>query len=161
MLDPDGGLLRGTLDVLILKALTWGPRHGYAVAEWVKTITEGELLVEEGPRRQAGVRHHSDDAATLQLRLDPLKKRASDATPGATGVSEKKVEVAVVVIGGKASYARAGLDNDGVKRRQSLLPACKISFHRRPGLDLFARIVSGRELVDGSGIGLDNFPQVG
>jgi len=49
MLNPDGGLLRGTLDVLILKALSWGPRHGYAVAEWVQAITEGELLVEEGP----------------------------------------------------------------------------------------------------------------
>ena len=49
MLGPDGGLLRGTLDVLILKALSWGPRHGYAVAEWVKTVTDEELLVEEGP----------------------------------------------------------------------------------------------------------------
>ena len=49
MLDPDGGLLRGTLDVLILKALVWGPRHGYAVADWVKSVTDGELLVEEGP----------------------------------------------------------------------------------------------------------------
>ena len=49
MLDPDGGLLRGTLDVLILKALTWGPRHGYAVAEWIQVTTDGELLVEEGP----------------------------------------------------------------------------------------------------------------
>ena len=49
MLDSEGGLLRGTLDLLILKALIWGPRHGYAVAEWVKTVTEGELLVEEGP----------------------------------------------------------------------------------------------------------------
>ncbi len=29
MLNPDGGLVRGTLDVLILKALSWGPRHGY------------------------------------------------------------------------------------------------------------------------------------
>lgn len=49
MLDPDGGLLRGTLDLLILKALSWGPRHGYAVAEWVRAITDGQLLVEEGP----------------------------------------------------------------------------------------------------------------
>lgn len=49
MLDSEGGLLRGTLDLLVLKALIWGPRHGYAVAEWVKTVTEGELLVEEGP----------------------------------------------------------------------------------------------------------------
>ena len=49
MLDRDGGLLRGTLDVLILKAVTWGPRHGYAIAEWIKTITDGDVLVEEGP----------------------------------------------------------------------------------------------------------------
>ena len=49
MLTPDGGLLRGTLDLLILKALTWGPRHGYAIAEWVRAVSGGELLVEEGP----------------------------------------------------------------------------------------------------------------
>jgi PadR family transcriptional regulator PadR len=49
MLDSDGGLLRGTLDLLVLKAVSWGPRHGYAVAEWIHSITDGELLVEEGP----------------------------------------------------------------------------------------------------------------
>jgi len=49
MLDRDGGLLRGTLDLLILKALSWGPRHGYAVAEWIHDVTKGDLLVEEGP----------------------------------------------------------------------------------------------------------------
>ena len=49
MLDPEGGLLRGTLDVLVLKSLSWGPRHGYAVAEWIRTISDSELLVEEGP----------------------------------------------------------------------------------------------------------------
>lgn len=49
MLDREGGLLRGTLDVLILKALSWGPLHGYAIAEWVHGATDGQLLVEEGP----------------------------------------------------------------------------------------------------------------
>ena len=49
MLHPDGGLLHGTLDVLILKAVSWGPRHGYAIAEWVRMVSDGELLVEEGP----------------------------------------------------------------------------------------------------------------
>ena len=49
MLDPEGGLVRGTLDVLILKAVSWGPRHGYAVAEWIRQVTDEELLVEEGP----------------------------------------------------------------------------------------------------------------
>ena len=43
MLDRDGGLVRGTLDLLILKALTWGPRHGYAIAEWVRAITGGDI----------------------------------------------------------------------------------------------------------------------
>lgn len=41
-------LLRGTLDVLVLKALIWGPRHGYAVARWIRETTEGELEVDEG-----------------------------------------------------------------------------------------------------------------
>ena len=49
MLNPDGGLVRGTLDVLILKALSWGPRHGYEVAEWIRAVSDAELLVEEGP----------------------------------------------------------------------------------------------------------------
>jgi transcriptional regulator len=48
-MDTEGGLLRGTLDVLVLKALTWGPRHGYAIAEWIKAISDSDLLVEEGP----------------------------------------------------------------------------------------------------------------
>lgn len=49
MMDPDGGLLRGTLDLLILKAVSWGPRHGYAIAEWVRMVTDDTLFVEEGP----------------------------------------------------------------------------------------------------------------
>src|SRR5258705_11408416 len=49
VLEQDGGLVKGTLDVLILKAVSWGPRHGYAVAEWINLVTEAALLVEEGP----------------------------------------------------------------------------------------------------------------
>ncbi len=41
-------LLRGTLDLLVLKALSLGPRHGYAISQWVKDVTEETLLVEEG-----------------------------------------------------------------------------------------------------------------
>jgi len=48
MNDLDINLMRGTLDLLILKALTWGPRHGYAVAEWIGQATEATLLVGEG-----------------------------------------------------------------------------------------------------------------
>jgi DNA-binding PadR family transcriptional regulator len=41
-------LLQGTLDLLILKTLSWGPRHGYAVASWIRETTNQRLQIEEG-----------------------------------------------------------------------------------------------------------------
>ncbi len=38
----------GTLDVLILKALSWGPMHGYAVGRWIRHTTDQALTVQEG-----------------------------------------------------------------------------------------------------------------
>ncbi len=43
----DLDLLQGTLDVLVLKTLSWGPRHGYAVARWIKDTSEGTIQVED------------------------------------------------------------------------------------------------------------------
>jgi PadR family transcriptional regulator, regulatory protein PadR len=40
-------LLQGTLDVLVLKTLSWGPRHGYAVARWIHTMSDEALQVED------------------------------------------------------------------------------------------------------------------
>ncbi len=48
MANAEIDLLRSSLDLLILKALTWGPRHGYAVAEWIEYATDDALSVEEG-----------------------------------------------------------------------------------------------------------------
>ena len=48
MADAEIDLLRSSLDLLILKALSWGPRHGYAVAEWIEYATGDALSVEEG-----------------------------------------------------------------------------------------------------------------
>ena len=41
-------LLKGTLDVLVLKTLSWGPMHGFAIARWLQQTTENVLTVEEG-----------------------------------------------------------------------------------------------------------------
>ena len=41
-------LLQGTLDGLILKALSWGPLHGYAAARWIKAASEDVFQIEEG-----------------------------------------------------------------------------------------------------------------
>ena len=45
---PDLGLLQGTLDVMILKALSWGPMHGFAVAKWVRSTTDDVLQIDDG-----------------------------------------------------------------------------------------------------------------
>src|SRR5258706_6701010 len=44
----DLDLLRGTLDMLVLKALIWGPRHGYAVTAWIRETTDEALTIEDG-----------------------------------------------------------------------------------------------------------------
>ena len=46
--SPDLGLLQGTLDVMILKALSWGPMHGFAVAKWVRATTDEVLQIDDG-----------------------------------------------------------------------------------------------------------------
>ena len=48
MPDRSLDLLQGTLDVLVLKTLTWGPMHGYAVAGAIRERTDDVILVEEG-----------------------------------------------------------------------------------------------------------------
>lgn len=48
MADTSLALLKGTLDVLILKALNGGPLHGYAVSRWIRQVTDDALEVQEG-----------------------------------------------------------------------------------------------------------------
>ena len=45
--SPDLGLLQGTLDVMILKALSWGPMHGFGVAKWVRFTTDDVLQIDD------------------------------------------------------------------------------------------------------------------
>lgn len=52
MADPTN-LLQGTLDVLVLRALVWGPMHGYAVSHWIRDRTDGALSVDYAPLYKA------------------------------------------------------------------------------------------------------------
>lgn len=44
----EGTLVQGTLDMLILKTLSRGPRHGYGISQWIQQISDEVLRVEEG-----------------------------------------------------------------------------------------------------------------
>lgn len=41
-------LFTGSLDLIILKSLSWGPMHGYAIGQWIRTSTREGLTVKEG-----------------------------------------------------------------------------------------------------------------
>ena len=46
-------LLQGTLDVLILKTLSWEAMHGYAISRWIRQRTDNVLTVEDAALYQA------------------------------------------------------------------------------------------------------------
>jgi len=48
MPESDLRLVQGTLDVLILKALTFGRQHGFAVAQWIRQTSDDALKIEDG-----------------------------------------------------------------------------------------------------------------
>jgi transcriptional regulator len=45
---PTRDRLHGTLDALILRTLSWGPRHGYAISRWLSETSGDAIQVEEG-----------------------------------------------------------------------------------------------------------------
>ena len=53
MADPTLELLKGTLDVLVLKALSWGPEHGYGVSRLIRQRTDDVLAIEDAALYQA------------------------------------------------------------------------------------------------------------
>ena len=48
MASADFDLLRGTLDLLVLRAVSGGPQHGFGVTQWIRQATRDELRIEDG-----------------------------------------------------------------------------------------------------------------
>jgi transcriptional regulator len=69
-------MLQGTLDVLILQTLSWGPRHGYAVARWLEETTDDAIAIEEGSLYPALYRMEKKDWIKANWGLSELGRRA-------------------------------------------------------------------------------------
>jgi PadR family transcriptional regulator len=69
-------LLQGTLDLLVLKTLSWGPAHGYAVARWIQQLTGDILQVGEGSLYPALHRLEERDCITSEWRMSEHNRRA-------------------------------------------------------------------------------------
>jgi len=74
--DRDIDLIQGTLNVLVLKTLSWGPMNGYAIAQWVRQTTLGEIDVEEGALYPALHRMEHREWITAEWGLSENNRRA-------------------------------------------------------------------------------------
>jgi transcriptional regulator len=86
-------LLQGTLGVLILKALTWGPMHGYGIARWIAQVTGDELLVEEGSLYPALHRLQARGLVTSEWEISETNRRVKTYTLTDSGRQQLKAEV--------------------------------------------------------------------
>jgi PadR family transcriptional regulator PadR len=53
MLGASLDLLQGTVNILVLQTLAWGPMHGYAISRWIRQRTDGVLDLEDAPLYKA------------------------------------------------------------------------------------------------------------
>ena len=78
-------LLQGTLDMLVLKALSWGSMHGYGIVSWLETMTDAALTVEEGSLYPALHRMAQRGWVTAQWGVSENNRRAKYYTITAAG----------------------------------------------------------------------------
>jgi transcriptional regulator len=74
--QPDGELVQGTLDMLILKTLTRGPMHGYGIASQIQQVSDEVLRVEEGSLYPALHRLELDGIIDSEWGLSSNNRRA-------------------------------------------------------------------------------------
>ena len=72
----DIDLIQGTLNILILKTLSWGPMNGFAIAQWVRQTTNGDVELEEGALYPALHRMEHRGWLEAEWRLSEKKRRA-------------------------------------------------------------------------------------
>lgn len=75
-MPPQVDLLPGTLDVLVLKAVSLGPLHGYGVLLRIEQITGGALLVEQGALYPALFRLEQQGLLTAEWGVSDNNRRA-------------------------------------------------------------------------------------
>ena len=77
-------MLQGTLDVLVLRGLRWGPKHGYAVARWIELTSGGTLTVLDGALYTALHRMEDRGLIAAEWGVSNLGRRAKfyRLTPG-------------------------------------------------------------------------------
>lgn len=86
-------LLPGTLDLLVLKTLTLGARHGYGIAQHIQRLSESVLQVEEGSLYPALQRLELRGWVKSAWRMTPTNRRARYYELTRAGIRQIETEV--------------------------------------------------------------------
>lgn len=86
-------IIPGTLNVLVLKALSWGPSHGYAISKWIQQRAADELRVEEGVLYPALHRLERDGLLDSEWGINDTGRRAKFYALTARGRKRLEAEV--------------------------------------------------------------------
>lgn len=87
-------LLHGTLDILVLKTVSWGPMHGYAIAQWIEQRARGDLDVVDAALYKALHRLEQQGAVKSEWGLSDNNRQAKYYTLTARGRSMLKADAA-------------------------------------------------------------------
>ena len=87
-------LLQGTLDLLVLKTVSWGPAHGYAIARWIQQLTGDVLTVGEGSLYPALHRLEERRWIEAEWRISEQNRRAKFYRLTAQGRQQLRTETA-------------------------------------------------------------------
>ena len=87
-------LLHGTLDTLVLKTLSWGPRHGYAIARWIQDVTDDALQIGEGSLYPALYRMEKRGLIEAEWGLSETGRKVKFYRLTVEGSARLKVELA-------------------------------------------------------------------
>src|SRR3954463_2310972 len=69
-------MLRGTIDLLVLKTLSWGAMHGYGIASWLEERSDGELAVDDSALYQALQRLEGKSLVSAEWGVTENNRRA-------------------------------------------------------------------------------------
>lgn len=89
-------LMKGTLDAMVLKTLTWGPRHGYGVTRWIRKQSGGALDVEDAAMYQALHRLEGRGWVEAEWGLTENNRKAKYYTLTEAGREQLRAEVSTI-----------------------------------------------------------------
>lgn len=87
-------VLRGTLDILVLKALTWGPMHGFEITAWIEARSTGNLEIVDSALYQSLYRLEARRAIAAQWGVTENNRRARYYSITPVGRAELRSETA-------------------------------------------------------------------